>query len=103
MVGVLRMTSAPPFTYKTIADVRAANKANGYCWFSRDTMRFFNTRIESKLIAGRYFITSEQMFYHTERRYTVREAMPDGSIETVGEFYKWRSKDEAKRAIQRMI
>ena len=33
----------------TIADVKQVNKDAGYYFFSRDTMRFFGTQIESAL------------------------------------------------------
>lgn len=45
--------------YKTLADVRAANAAAGFRFFDRGTMKFWNSRIESTLIRGRFFITSE--------------------------------------------
>ena len=43
----------------TIADVRQANKDAGYYFFSRDTMQFFGTRIESALYKNNTFITSD--------------------------------------------
>ena len=41
----------PTFTYRTIEDVKAANRAVGGHWFDADTMRFFHTKIESGLVA----------------------------------------------------
>jgi hypothetical protein len=79
--------------FKTIADVRAANRANGGNWFSRGTMRFFGARIESKLYKGGYFITSESYLNkNSQRKYSVRKALSDGSIVTVGEFnsFTWK-------------
>ena len=74
-------------TFKTIADVRAANKAIGNNWFDRGTMKWWKSRIESSLIAGRYFITSEDEFAidgrQPKRIYAVREAQTDGSIKTL--------------------
>ena len=69
--------------FKTLAEVKAANKANGNYWFERSTMRFFNSVIESRLMDGGFFITSERMELTFPKRYTVREAMPDGDIKTV--------------------
>ena len=43
----------------TMADVKQANKDAGYYFFSRDTMRFFGTRIESTLYKNNTFITSD--------------------------------------------
>lgn len=85
------------FTYTTMADVKAANKAVGGSWFSAENMRFFNARIESGLIGWKYFVTSERFDYGNEhpRLFTIRAAMPDGSIETVGKFQEFSSKGDA--------
>lgn len=83
------------YAYTDMADVRAANEATGGHWFERGTMRFFNTRICSRLIAGKRFITSERG--PDERtRYTIREARPDGSIDTIGEFQQFGTLAAAK-------
>lgn len=82
-------------TYETMDDVIAANRAINHHWFDRDTMRFFGTRIESRLIAGKRFITSEKP-PSGRRRYTIREAMPDGTIDTVGEFCQFATLRQAK-------
>ena len=81
----------------TLADVRAANKAAGHHWFSRATMRFFGTRIETTVYKNRCFVTSE-LPPHGGRRYSVRRAMPDGSIETIGEFCGYRWLEDARIA-----
>jgi len=71
--------------FSTMQEVREANRAAGRFWFSESTMRFFNSRVETELIAGRWFVTSEDN--GNGRRYTVREVADDGArIETVGEF-----------------
>jgi hypothetical protein len=47
-------------------------------------------------VAGRqFFITSEDNFNRTKKAYTIREAMPDGDIQTVGEFLGYESKEQA--------
>jgi hypothetical protein len=71
--------------FKTIAQVKKANKAAGMHFFSKDTMQVWNSRIHGKnLIGGRYFITSEQ-YDHWPRHYTVRMVKNvKGHIETVG-------------------
>lgn len=101
------------FTYRTIEDVRAANRMVGGHWFDADTMRFFKTRIESGLVACDWveatadtpahprrhrFVTSEKG-PDGVRRYSVREALPDGSIATVGEFQGYRTLAAARAAI----
>lgn len=73
--------------YATIADIKRANRAldNGVYWFAPGAMRFFGTRILPTVYGGRCFITSEQMRYDTPRKYSVRECLPDGSIDTIGD------------------
>jgi hypothetical protein len=80
--------------FETMADVRERNEEVGSYWFSTDTMRFFRTRILGVLVAGRYFVTSERG-PDGIRRYSVREALPDGSIETVGDFGEWSTAGKA--------
>lgn len=89
--------------YKTIAELRAANKRKGGFFFSRDTMRFFGSKIESGLYAGKYFITSEwSNFTRTERKYSVREVTGDAGIMTVGGYGSFRTKDAARDAAREL-
>jgi len=81
--------------YKTIAEVKIANKNKGYFFFSPDTMRFFNSEIESEIIKGKYFITSERMKLSMPKLYTIREAKENGSIDTVGNFQQYTIKMNA--------
>jgi hypothetical protein len=89
---------APVAKFSTIAEIREQNKASGYHWFDKDTMRFFGCRIVSDVIGGRYFLTSEQP-PQGPRAYSIREAGPDGDIETVGEFCSYKSKGAARTAL----
>ncbi len=88
-------------TFRTMADVRRANKAIGNHWFERDTMRFFDSRVESTLYGGRYFITSEQ-FHGSQgslpRRFTLRRVEPDGSIEDESAFQAYSTIELARVA-----
>lgn len=81
--------------FKTMADVRAANKALGHHFFDRDAMAFFRSRIESELYGGRYFVTSEQYEdskgNREARRYTVRMVQDSGDVDTAGEFQAYPS------------
>jgi hypothetical protein len=86
------------YTYETMEDVIRANTEIGEHWFEPATMRFFKTRIESRLIAGHRFITSEKGPDEV-RRYTIRDARPDGSIDTVGEFQGYRTLAQAKKDV----
>ncbi len=90
--------------FKTMSEVKAANTAAGMCWFSRQTMKFWHSKIESGLLKGRYFITSEDSFAidgrTPERIFAVREVQPDANIKTLESFL--RSKQEAKDFIGKL-
>lgn len=81
-----------------IDEIKRANRDAGYHFFSPDTLRFFGSRILPAVIGGRFFVTSEQRGFDAAdgRGYTVREFMPDGSIETIGELNDYTSSRAAK-------
>jgi hypothetical protein len=89
-------------TFTSLDQVRAANADAGGCWFSPDAIRFFRTRFESPLVAGRWFVTSEASGEDRERMYTVREAKPNGGIGTVGKFQGYGSKAEAAAVVRNL-
>lgn len=95
-------TDLPTFIYKTMADVRAANHSIGNHWFEPDTMRFFKSKISDTLYDGRWFWTSEQGPDEV-RRWSIREANPDGTISTVGEFQGYGTAAAAVRAIRNLM
>ncbi|MBE3120695.1 MAG: hypothetical protein IMZ53_08475 [Thermoplasmata archaeon] len=77
----------------SISDVRRIDSEKGHHFFDRDTMRFFNSKIETKgdLIGNKYFITSEH-FENSPRHYSVREFdKRTGSIKTISEFNEFHS------------
>ena len=83
----------------TIADLRALNEENGGCWFDKGSMRFFGTKIESGILTGRYFITSEQP-PHGSRGFTVRTFDEKGNIGTEGELCGHATRAQARKAAQ---
>lgn len=88
-----------PGPWSDMAGVKEANREAGMFFFSRDTMLFFDSRVESEVIAGRFFLTSEQFHdgtYHAPRKFTVRVVYDSGRIGTIGGFNVWHSKAEAK-------
>lgn len=85
--------------FKSMAEARAANKAAGQFWFSPDTMEFFSSRVETGLIRGRFFVSSEVPPALGQRRYTVREARDDGTVTTVGIECGYSTKVAARQAI----
>ena len=62
----------------TITDIKRNNKKAGLHFFCKETMRFFNSRIETALYKDNTFITSEQFDYKSPRGYTIRKAVDCG-------------------------
>jgi hypothetical protein len=87
------------YTYKTMADVKEAVRLIGNHWFDKETMRFFNCRIESRLLRGSYFVTSERQPGEHPRLFSVRQAQPDGSIQTIGKFQEHKTLAAALEAV----
>lgn len=91
----------------TLSEFRYLNKSTGHNFFERKTMKFFNSRLESSMYGGRYFITSEQYIGIDDimrpRKFTVRQANDDGSVTTVGEFQKFNYVEDARIAIKALL
>jgi hypothetical protein len=88
--------------FNNITEVKKANKEKGQHFFSKDTLAFFGSKVYPELytVEGRqFFITSEDNFNRTEKGYTIREAMPDGDVETIGDFLQYSTKEQATFAI----
>lgn len=69
-------------TYKSIAEIVTANKEAGQYFFSPDTMAFWGSKVETDVIEGCYFVTSEDNYDRSEKVFKVRKALPDGTITT---------------------
>lgn len=89
--------------------IRRANLAAGGHWFSPDTMRFFRSRVARVGYKGTgpiYFVSSEQFVPSRgpafPRQYTVRVALADGSINTVGTLGDFASSATATAAARRL-
>lgn len=95
------------FAYQTIADVKAANKSIGNHWFDRGSMAFFNTKIVTSLIGGKYFVTSEFCDHsdgtREQTKFTVRMADSDGTIDTVGKFQQYEKWADAMEAVRELV
>ena len=88
-------------SYTNLQDVVRANDEAGQHWFDADTMEFFKSRLESDLIDGRYFISSEHGPYGP-RAFSVRMADEDAHIQTVGEFMGYATKTDAIHAVTQL-
>ena len=88
--------------FNNITEVKKANKEKGQHFFDRNTLAFFGSKVYPDLYTvddRQFFITSEDYYNGIERAYTIREAMPDGDIETIGEFLQYATKEQAIFAI----
>lgn len=103
-----------PNIHDTATLARYAERA-GNTFFGADELRYFSSRIGAAVYASRYFITSERYrdFHGSEepRLYTVREfklwndpadGRPRISIDTVGEFQGYTSRDAAHRVAREL-
>lgn len=90
----------------TITQIKEHNKKAGFYFFEPATMRFFRSKVESKPLIEKedkvFFITSEQFKPSNGpaelRMYTIREYnKATGDVTTVGEFNKYKTKQEAVR------
>ena len=81
-------------------DVREANRRAGLHFFDSDTMIFFSSLVESGLLPGYRFITSEKRCWDDYTRvYTVRQFDPGtGRVRTVGEFGQHETLEAALEA-----
>jgi hypothetical protein len=90
--------------FKSMSELREKNKEIGHCFFDRDTMKFWGSRIESALYRGTYFITSEKGNTAQEKRkYSIRRALKTGEIVTEGKLRAYSTLDDAKEAVRDLI
>ena len=91
---------AIPGPWTSIEEVRAHHRNRRVDWF--DAGPYFGTRVETGMLEGRLFLTSEQFEPSEgepwERRWTVRAVHDDGWIETVGPFYELTSAEAVELA-----
>lgn len=91
-------------SFPSIPALKAACRAADNKFFSKGAMEFFNSKVESGMIGGKWFITSEQYDDESPRLYTLRvvsrdmDAVPTLSIDTVGEFQQYETLAMARAA-----
>lgn len=74
----------------------------GSHFFSKNTMRFFSSRILPTIYGGKYFVTSERDTYSDRpRAYTVRSAV-NGDINTIGQHCGWDTAYYARKEAKRL-
>ena len=100
--------------FASSGEIKVANRALGHHWFDNDTTSSFSSKLYPEIYGGRIFVSSErdrgvytshgfaQAAGWARRRYTVRIARPDGSIDTVGEYGEYTSLARARRAAAKL-
>ena len=68
-------------------------------WFSKGTMKFFNSKIESQPNKDNIFITSERMELDQKKRFTLRKFNQEtNKVNTLSEFQEFGTIEEARKA-----
>lgn len=100
------------YHFESIEEIEEKNREIGHFFFTEDTKEFFNSRIETEVIDGKYFITSERHERQDQRRYTIRKAEEDGSISTIsskGEvepvhaYQDFETLEEARESLEELL
>lgn len=92
-----------------MSEIRARyNPGEGRHFFDRSTMRFFRSKLPASGYEGPggvFFVTSEQFAPSSgpahPRRYTVRQLVKEGDIDTIGDFNKMTA--DAARAMAKRL
>jgi hypothetical protein len=83
-----------------LSQIRTNNRENGYHWFEPETLKWFKGKVYEGVYGGCVFVSSEKNDSpyrgNQPRKYSVRVAMADGSIQSYG-FQMYDSKREADR------
>ncbi len=88
--------------FRNMEQVIMANEEIGQFWFSGATMAFFNSRIETALLKGEYFVTSERENPRHEKIFTIRVVASGGKIDTHGYFQGFTTLEEALIVIDKL-
>jgi len=83
-----------PGAFRSVEAVKRANADSGGHYFSKDTMRFFRSRVGETLYNGCLFVTSE-CDGNRPRGYAIRVAHSDGSIGSVTEVLHYGRRERA--------
>lgn len=93
----------------SVSDVKRINKEAGQFFFEPESMRFFESKIETRglLIKNKFFITSEQFIPSTgkpfPRKFTIRGFNREtGGIPTISKFQQFKTKSEAVKFAEKL-
>ena len=88
--------------FESMSALKSFHKSKDGHWFDSKTMKYFNTKIETPLIGGKYFIYSNKMPME-DRYYKIAEAMTSGNIFPVMEAPYFKDKTKAKEYLLKKI
>ena len=88
--------------FRNLKEVKKVCGLSGSLWFSPEAMKRFDGKIESGIIEGCFFITSEE-FPNRQRYFSVRKANSDGTIGTVSGFGEFEKKKDARQFVLDLI
>jgi hypothetical protein len=88
--------------------IRYIHEKMGYYFFTRDSMRQFQSKIESKeaYVKGdnAYFLTSEKFNDDSPRKYSIHYLnLKDGTIEVEVPFRRYDTKSDALYALRQIV
>lgn len=90
-------------SYVTLEEFKRHNESIGNHWFSEDTMRFFDSRVETWDGNTGLFITSE-VNPSGVKAYSIRRAdFETGRVSTVGVFHSYKTLKKAQDALTEII
>jgi hypothetical protein len=92
----------PLVPFYSTHEVQLFAEDHGSYFFTKETMRFFRSRVNANVWHGVFFITSEQQDGYA-RKYTIRRVKSDGDITKVGEFQQYSTLAQAKKAVERLV
>lgn len=81
--------------FNSMEEIRNLNARVGLFFFQSEWMLMMDSTIESDVLYGCFFITRECNFDRSEHFYSIREALPDGRINTIGGFQQFETKGDA--------
>jgi hypothetical protein len=88
--------------FNNLSDLKIFHKKEGGHWFDSQTMKYFNTKIESALLGGKYFIYSTKMPNY-DRTFQIAEAYPSGNIFPVDNSPHFKDKTQAKIYLLKLL
>jgi len=85
--------------FSTIQEIKEANENAGQDFFKEGVMRLFIREIESEVLKGKFFVTSERYDTFAPKQYTVRQVSDNGHVTNVSKFQEFDDKYEALESI----